>query len=140
MDIFQEIDKKKTRKNARDILKKYRRLSRMCEEGLTNYYSKEQISSLFHVKKVQSTQGSISNEAKRELVAIQKALGTLSIENLEVIYFTYLSKEKHSCIEISELVYGGYLSMKTIERRQQEGLVQFCEAYKNGKYLIWLDD
>lgn len=79
MDIFQEIDKKKTIKYGREILKKYRTLSRISGSMLTELRSMERINSLFDDKEPYiELSDSTHLNAQKELDDIQKALRTLS--------------------------------------------------------------
>lgn len=138
MFLLPEIDQNKSRKKARKVLIPYRRLARIAGRSLTDIKSPF-ISDMPKGIPFGNSQENANvdvDSARLEVEEIERAVTTLSRDCFEVIYFTYLSKEIHTNIEIASLVFGSISARKTVERRQSEGLLQFCESYRNGELLV----
>lgn len=142
MFLLPEYNLSKCRSNVRPILKQYRRLSRIAGRPLTDLKSP----TISDMPRAQSYDNNVEKSnvdvvsAMMEVEEIDRAVKNLSYECFEVIYYTYLSKEFHTNLEIAALVFGSLNANKTVERRQQEGLIQFCESYKNGNLLVFKEE
>ncbi|WP_162894158.1 ArpU family phage packaging/lysis transcriptional regulator [Companilactobacillus musae] len=137
MYLLPEIDSKKTKKNARRVLNPYRNLARISGLSLTD--TKSPAITGMPRNNVFGNSKEIKNvnviSAIDEIEEIEKAVSNLSRECMEVIYYTYMSKELHTKIDIAGLVFGSINANKTVERRLSEGLLQFAEAYRGGRLL-----
>lgn len=139
MYLLPEINSKKTKDNAREVLNPYRRLARIAGRSLTDIKSPAitgmpKASSVGNSKEIKNTN---VLSASIEVDAIEQAVANMSKECLEVIYFTYMSKERHTKLDISGLVFGSLNAEKTVDRRLSEGLLQFSESYKGGQLLVF---
>lgn len=137
MYLLPEIDSKQTKNNARKVLNPYRRLARIAGRSLTDIKSPAitgmpRGSSFGNSREIKNTN---VLSAAIEVDAIEQAVSNMSKECLEVIYFTYMSKEHHTKLDISGLVFGSLNAEKTVDRRLSDGLLQFAEAYRGGKLL-----
>lgn len=137
MFLLPEYDEIKCRSNVRPILKQYRRLARIAGRPLTNLKSPV-ISDMPKAASYENSQEKNNTEiasAQMEVDEINRAVKNLSQECFAVIYYTYLSKEEYTNLEIASIVFGTLNANKTVERRQRDGLLQFCESYRHGQLL-----
>lgn len=139
MFLLPEIDRNKSRNKARKVLIPYRRLARVAGRSLSD------IKSPVITDMPKGTPFGNSQEdknvyvinARMEIEEIERAVNSLTKECFAVIYYTYLSKEEHTNLDIAGLVFGSLKANKTVERRQNEGLLQFCESYRGGQLLVY---
>ncbi|GEO63025.1 ArpU family phage packaging/lysis transcriptional regulator [Companilactobacillus nantensis] len=139
MFLLPEINRNESRKNARKVLAQYRRLSRVAGRSLTDIKSPV-ITDMPKGSSFGNSQENMTadvSSARWEVEEIERAAATLSKECFEVIYFRYMSKEFHTRVEIASLVFGSLTARKTVERRQSEALLQFCESYRFGELLVY---
>lgn len=141
MYLLPDINSKQTKNNARKVLNPYRRLARIAGRSLTDIKSPAitgmpKSSSFDNSKEIKNTN---ILSAAMEVDEIEQAVSNMSKECLEVIYFTYLSKEHHTKLDISGRVFGSLKAEKTVDRRLSEGLLQFSESYKGGRLLVFND-
>lgn len=139
MFLLPEIDQNKSRKKARKVLIPYRRLARIAGRSLTDIKSPV-ISDMPKGTPFGNSQENANvdvDSARLEVEEIERAVTTLSKECFEVIYFTYMSKEFYTKLEIASRVFGSVTANKTVERRQSEALLQFCESYRHGELLVY---
>lgn len=137
MYLLPEIDSKQTKKNAKKVLNQYRGLARIAGRSLTDIKSPSvtgmpKVTSFGNSKEIKNTN---VLSATIEIEDVEQAVSNLSKECLEVIYFTYMSKEYHTKTDIAGLVFGSINAYKTVDRRLSEGLLQFSEAYRGGSLL-----
>ncbi|MFD1418447.1 ArpU family phage packaging/lysis transcriptional regulator [Companilactobacillus keshanensis] len=141
MFLLPEYDEIKCRNNVRPILKRYRRMARIAGRPLTDLRSPiiSDMPRSLSFDNNQEKENSISVSAKMEVDEINRAVKNLSQECFAVIYYTYLSKEEYTNLEIASIVFGTINANKTVERRQKDGLLQFCESYRHGQLLVYKD-
>jgi len=142
MFLLPEYDEIKCRNNVRPILKQYRRLARIAGRPLTDLQSPT-ISDMPRSSSygnIQEKENTVVASAQMEVEEIDRAVKNLSQECFEVIYYTYLSKAEYTNIEIANIVFGSYGANKTVERRQRDGLLQFCESYRHGQLLVYKNE
>ena len=132
--LLREVDFYQTRKNARKVLKKFRRYERIAGAALIDVRSPI-ISDM--PKKTSNENGTekamlhlINAEAERD--AIIAGLMSLRLTNRQVLYYTFCSKDPFSNQRIADEL--GY-SVRQIERMKSEALVEFAESYKRGKLI-----
>lgn len=132
--LLREVDFYQTRKNARKVLKKFRRYERIAGAALIDVRSPI-ISDM--PKKTSNENGTekamlhlINAEAERD--AIIAGLMSLRLTNRQVLYYTFCSKDPFSNQRIADEL--GY-SVRQIERMKSEALVEFAESYKKGKLI-----
>ena len=131
MQLFPDIDDKKTKQNARNLLKKYRRLQRIAgtpQFNITSPIIKEV--PIQHANTHRSQQHFIRKiDAEKEKLKIDNALARLSLINRQLLYYTYCSIEKKTNVWIaSELGY----SVSNVETLKCVALLEFAEAYESG--------
>lgn len=139
MYLLPDINSKQTKNNAREVLNPYRHLARIAGRSLTDIKSPAitgmpRTSSFGNSEEIKNTN---VLSAAIEVDAIEQAVSNMSRDCLEVIYFTYMSKECHTKTDISGLVFGSIAREKTVDRRLSEGLLQFSESYKGGSLLVF---
>ncbi|WP_338231638.1 ArpU family phage packaging/lysis transcriptional regulator [Companilactobacillus muriivasis] len=139
MFLLPEIDRNKSRNKARKVLIPYRRLARIAGRSLSDIKSPiiTDMPKGSPFGNSQEKQNVDVGSARLEIEEIERAATTLSKECFEVIYFSFMSKEIHTNLEIASLVFGSISAVKTVERRQREGLLQFCESYRHGELLVY---
>lgn len=139
MFLLPEYDEIKCRSNVRPILKQYRRLARIAGRPLTDLKSpiiSDMPKSTSYGNNHEKKSATVIS-AKMEVEEIDRAVKNLSQECFQVIYYTYLSKEEYTNLEIADIVFGTLNANKTVERRQKDGLLQFCESYRHGQLLAY---
>lgn len=136
MILFREVDFYQTRKNAKDVLKKYRRLDRIAGRSLVDVRSpiitdmpknpshgnKSEDAMLQHI------------EAESERNAILTALMALGLTSRQILYYSFCVPDSFSNYKISREM--GY-SERQIQRMKSEALIEFAEAYKKGSLLCY---
>lgn len=139
MYLLPAIDRNKSRNKAREVLNQYRRLARVSGRSLTDIKSPiiTDMPKGTPFGNAQEDKNTDIISARMEVQEIERAITNLSKECFEVIYFSYISKEHHSKLDIAASVFGSITANKTVERRQREALLQFCESYRNGELLTY---
>lgn len=139
MFLLPEIDRTKSRNKARKVLIPYRRLARVAGRSLSDIKSPviTDMPKGTPFGNTQEDKNVYVIDARVEVEEIERAVTNLTQECFEVIYYTYLSKETHTNLDIAASVFGSISANKTVERRQREGLLQFCESYRNGQLLVY---
>ncbi|USQ67663.1 autolysin [Companilactobacillus allii] len=139
MFLIPEYDESKCKNNVRPILNQYRRLARIAGRSLTDLKSPtiSDMPSATPYGNRQEENNSTVISARMELDEINRAMNNLSQECFEVVYLTYMAKEKFTDTKIAYSVFQSYDSSKSVERKRSIGLIQFCEAYRNGKLLVF---
>lgn len=133
MMLLKEVDFRATRRNARNVLKNYRRLERIA--GRT----KIDVRSPIITDMPKSPGGNKSEDAIIQLMdaeaerdAIVSALLSLSIDSRQVLYYSFCTVDRYSNVGIARQM--GY-SVRTIEDYKATALIEFAEAYRKGKLI-----
>lgn len=136
MQLLKEVDFKQTRENARSVLKNFRRLERIAGRSLIDVKSPIITDMPKAPKLGNSAENAIVQllDAETERDAILAALMALSINSRQILYYCYCVPDSYSNYKISREV--GY-SERSIQRMKSEGLIEFAEAYKNGKIIAY---
>lgn len=139
MGIVPDYDYQKCRDNARDILKDYRRTARIVGAPLTNYKSpviSDMPVNTSYGNKIEN-RALATVDAKKEFELVNLALKKLKQIHFQVIYYTYLTSEEYSDVEIASLMFNSYNANKSVEAHRRNALIDFCEVYKGGKLLVF---
>ena len=133
MMLLKEVDFRATRRNARNVLKNYRRLERIAGR------SKIDVRSPIITDMPKSPGGNKSEDAIIQLMdaeaerdAIVSALLSLSIDSRQVLYYSFCTVDRYSNVGIARQM--GY-SVRTIEDYKATALIEFAEAYRKGKLI-----
>lgn len=133
MMLLKEVDFRATRRNARNVLKNYRRLERIAGR------SKIDVRSPIITDMPKSPRGNKSEDAIIQLMdaeaerdAIVSALLSLSIDSRQVLYYSFCTVDRYSNVGIARQM--GY-SVRTIEDYKATALIEFAEAYRKGKLI-----
>ena len=129
-----EIDKKLTNRNAYEVLKLYRRYSRMAGEELIpkitdNYLFELKTVELSHIKVERQLQ------AFKELQAITEAINSIDKQYLRQILIEKYCKwhNKKDYIIYDELM----MSETNFYLKLERGVIEFARHYKNGELLVF---
>nr|WP_303266591.1 ArpU family phage packaging/lysis transcriptional regulator [Streptococcus lutetiensis] len=132
-----EIDKKLTKKNAYEVLKLYRRYSRMAGEELIpkitdNYLFELKVVELSHIKVERQLQ------AFKELRAITEAINSIDKQHLRQILIEKYCKwhNKKDYIIYDELM----MSETNFYLKLERGVIEFARHYKNGELLVFTSE
>ena len=134
--LLPEVDIKRTKANARRTLKTYRRLERIV--GRASIDIKSPV--ITDLPKVPTYGNKVEDaiiqlaDAELEINAIIAALKALSLISRQVLLYSFCSKEMYTNYKISQEM--GY-SERSIERMKSIALVEFAEAYRNGKLIAY---
>ena len=136
MMLLQEVDIKKTKANARKTLKNYRRLERIV--GRSSIDIKSPIISDMpriptHGNKIEDAIVQLA-DAEVEINAMVSALMKLSLISRQILHYSYCSRDMFTNYKISREI--GY-SERSVERMKSIALIEFAEAYKNGKLIAY---
>ena len=134
--LLQEVDIKKTKANARRTLKNYRRLERIV--GRSSIDIKSPIISDMpriptHGNKIEDAIVQLA-DAEVEINAIITALMKLSLISRQILHYSYCSRDMFTNYKISREI--GY-SERSVERMKSIALIEFAEAYRNGKLIAY---
>ena len=134
--LLREVDIKKTKANARKTLKNYRRLERIV--GRSSIDIKSPIISDMpriptHGNKIEDAIVQLA-DAEVEINAIITALMKLSLISRQILHYSYCSRDMFTNYKISREI--GY-SERSVERMKSIALIEFAEAYKNGKLIAY---
>ena len=134
--LLREVDIKKTKANARKTLKNYRRLERIV--GRSSIDIKSPIISDMprvptHGNKIEDAIVQLA-DAEVEINSIITALMKLSLISRQILHYSYCSREIFTNYKISREI--GY-SERSVERMKSIALVEFAEAYRNGKLIAY---
>ena len=134
--LLREVDIKKTKANARKTLKNYRRLERIV--GRSSIDIKSPIISDMpriptHGNKIEDAIVQLA-DAEVEINAIITAMMKLSLISRQILHYSYCSRDMFTNYKISREI--GY-SERSVERMKSIALIEFAEAYKNGKLIAY---
>lgn len=145
LGLFDEVNPKKSRMNARHVLSRYRLFARMANRQLPVNIKSPSIDGMPKAPTVQG--GGLEDrlireadrqlEAQRELNIIIDAVNALNKEEQLTIYYTYMTKEKEKDLSISRRIYDNNVSLRTMQNVRDRALMKFCEAYKGGVLLVF---
>ncbi|EOS7900143.1 transcriptional regulator [Enterococcus hirae] len=128
--LFQEIDLKQTRRNARALLRSYRNLERLVGPVKVNFTTM----TIIKGTKYELVRNSETIELEKTRDSIIDALKLLSKIHFQILYYSYCYPEKLTIDQIGEKL--GY-SGRTIERKKSVALIEFAEAYNSGELLSY---
>lgn len=132
--LLREIDFRRTRQNAKSILRNYRRLERI--DGRSKIDVRSPI--ITDMPKTPSNGNKSEDaiiqmmDAEAERDAIVVALLALGIDSRQVLYYSYCTVDRYSNVGIAQQM--GY-SVRTIEDYKATALIEFAEAYRKGKLI-----
>jgi len=136
MKLLKEVDFYTTRKNAKRILKNYRRFERIAGKSSIDLKSPVMSS----MPKAQSHGNSAEDAivqkvyAESERNAILDALDLLGLTSKEILRYSYCMQDRWSNAGIADEL--GY-SVRSIHRMRNEALIEFSEAYKHGELITY---
>lgn len=135
MTLLPKLDERQTRKNARGVLKQYRKWQRIAGRPLIDIKSPI----ITDIPKSESIGNRAEDailerlSAEYERDCIISALASLAVVNRQILYYSFCDIEKHSNYEIGILLRG--YSEKNVEKLKGIALIEFAEAYKKGILL-----
>lgn len=136
MMLLPEVDIKRTKANARRTLKSYRRLERIVGRASIDIKSPV-ITDLpkapTYGNKVEDAIVQLA-DAEMEMNAIITALMKLSLISRQILHYSYCSRDMFTNYKISREI--GY-SERSVERMKSIALIEFAEAYRNGKLIAY---
>ncbi|EAD0738604.1 autolysin [Listeria monocytogenes] len=136
MHLFPEIDKRKTKMNARKVLSHYRKWERIAGRPKIDIRS-PLITDMPRTLGVSlnKTEDSILERlvAEMERDAILRALAVLPLRSRKILFMTYCEPEKASVYEISKILKYSEIAIK---KYRAIALIEFAEAYKHGELLV----
>lgn len=132
--LFKEVDFYRTRCNAREVLKNFRRLERIAGRSLIDVRSPI----ITDMPRVESCGNKAEEaliqmmDAESERDAILAALMALRLTNRQILYYSFCARETYTNQRIAgQLDY----SVRQIERMKSDALVEFAESYRRGKLI-----
>lgn len=153
-----ELDEKETRKNAREVLNKYRYFQRFVGrssnpldfmkspiyDGMPRSGTKTNGIEHAMIKKLDT---GIIPEYKKEIEKIDKAIERLPDISQEILKLSYCERQKYSMNDIAAKIFilkrnslGDVekiqYSVKTIEKHKSNALIEFAEAYEGGSCIV----
>ena len=136
MMLLKEVNFYQTRKNAKNVLKHYRRLERIAGRSAIDVRSPIITDMPRSDKYGNSTEEALLQkmDAEAERDAIVVGLMRLKLTSRQILYYSFCTTERFSNIGISSEL--GY-SVRQIERMKSEALIEFAESYRNGKLISY---
>ncbi len=134
--IVKKVDFRQTKANARNVLKSFRRLERIAGRSLIDLKSPiitEMPKSQSHGNKTEDALVQLA-DAEAERDAILSALMALSLTSRQILHYSFCVQDHYSNYKIAREV--GY-SERSIQRMKSEALIEFAEAYRNGKIIAY---
>lgn len=134
--LLPEVDIKRTKANARRTLKSYRRLERIVGRASIDIKS----TVITDLPKVPTYGNKVEDaiiqlaDAEMEMNAIITALMKLSLISRQILHYSYCSRDMFTNYKISREI--GY-SERSVERMKSIALIEFAEAYRNGKLIAY---
>lgn len=141
MNCLPEIDKNKTRQNARSKLQEYRRLARIAGHAFGRYKSPllDGIPTAKNYVNVAErsllNKMSLQQECAAEVADIDKAILALPEDERQIVVLAYCVQEQLSGFEIADLV--NLATNRNVEFIKQKAMLAFAEAYKGGELLAY---
>jgi len=135
--LLKEVNFYQTRKNARNVLKHYRRLERIAGRSAIDVRSPIITDMPRGDKYGNSAEDAILQrmDAEAERDAIIAALMALSLISRQVLYYSFCDVEKHTNYEIGILING--YGEKNVEKLKSMALIEFAEAYQKGLLISY---
>lgn len=133
--LEKQLDEKRTKTNAKKILRLFRQLQRQA--GITNYLQSPKVSDMPKspfMPKSFDDRSVRKMDAENECQEIIAALHRLDSKEREVLELTYLKAEKDTCFQIAQQMC---YSERRIKQIKSDAYIQFAYAYKNGELLEW---
>lgn len=136
MTLVRELDYRQTKDNARKVLSQLRKWERIAGKSLIDVRSPmiTDMPRSLGVSVNRAADGIAERvHAEMERDAILGALARLSYRSREILSMTYRDVEKASVYEISLAL--GYSEI-AVKKFRSVALLEFAEAYKNGRLLV----
>ncbi|WP_207871916.1 hypothetical protein DOK78_002558 [Enterococcus sp. DIV2402] len=137
MILTKKVNLYQTRKNAKNVLKHYRRLERIAGRSQIDIRSsiitdmpRSNSRNNKHIEDVILQR--IDAEGERDAIII--ALLALKLISRRILYYSFCTPEHFSNLGIATKL--GY-SLRSIERLKAEALVEFAESYKQGNLISY---
>lgn len=133
--LEKQLDEKRTKTNAKKILRLFRQLQR--QSGNTNYLQSPKLSDMPRSPFTPKSFDDRSNrkmDAEKECREIVTALHRLDPKEREVLECTYFKSQKDTCFQIAQQMN---YSERRIKQIKGDAYIQFAYAYKNGELLEW---
>ncbi len=136
MGLLPEIDADKCVENAREILSQYRRLSRMAGRKLTDIQSPTFDGMPRASSYENRNETKIVNHIDAEMIVdnCQQAMSIISKNSYWVLYYSYFCEPALTYYQIAKKIS---YSEESIDYLKRKGLLEFAEAYPNGKLLVY---
>lgn len=131
-----EVDEEASIQQARDLLKRYRSLSRIAGVRLTDIRSPQ----LDGMPKTQGYGNQVEDRLIKHLNAeiiindINTAMQYLNDTSAKVLYYSYCSANTFTYYQIASKI--GY-SEGSIDKLKSKATLEFAESYKHGELLIF---
>lgn len=123
--IVATLNNKETIKEAKAVLKEYRKAKRLAPDEIDlKYKNRSQI-------------GSLSLYALEQLTYFNEAIQALNEEQKEIIGMKYVQLEE---VTDREIYYSLGYSEATYYRRLNKTLIEFAEIYKAGELLVFKEE
>lgn len=134
MLLLREVDFRKTRQNARNILKNYRRWERIAGRSKIDVRSPIITDMPRTPSNGNKSEDAIIQmmDAEAERDAIVLALMRLSLDSRQVLYYSFCTVDRYTNVWIANKM--GY-AVRTIEDYKATALIEFAEAYRKGKLV-----
>lgn len=137
MLLFPEVDRKKTKKQAQELLNNYRALARIAGGNhipkITTTYFFEMENTSHKVEQANTTILNRKALAENELCKIIEAMNQLDSYDRELLYDKYMDRNYTTNIAI---YMKHHMSESKFYREIDKALIRFAEAYENGELLI----
>ena len=136
IQLLKEVDFRQTKANARNVLKNFRRLERIAGRSLIDLKSPiitDMPKSQSHGNKAEDALVQLA-DAEAERDAILSGLMALSLTSRQILHYSFCVQDHYSNYKIAREV--GY-SERSTQRMKSEALIEFAEAYRNGKIIAY---
>ncbi|WP_024797136.1 ArpU family phage packaging/lysis transcriptional regulator [Enterococcus faecalis] len=138
--LLKEVDFRQTKANARNVLKCKGQMiiwekDRFGHSKATScpLCNKSMPKSQSHGNKAEDALVQLA-DAEAERDAILSALMALSLTSRQILHYSFCVQDHYSNYKIAREV--GY-SERSIQRMKSEALIEFAEAYRNGKIIAY---
>lgn len=137
MLLFPEVDRKKTKKQAHELLTNFRALARIAGGShipkITRTYFFEMDTTCQKSEQANTTILNRKVLAENELFKIMEAINQLDSYDRELLYDKYMDRNYTTNIAI---YMKHHMSESKFYRELDKALIRFAEAYENGELLI----
>ena len=138
--LFEEVDKKKTKRKVDQLLSNYHRIRRVAglpvEQKITASFSLEPFAPS-NTPSNPIERGVIKKlEAEEILQDIHRAINCLTFTSRQRIYFKYIS---YDCAFDYEIYMNLNISKDTYYRELEKAQIEFAEAFQGGKLIEYME-